>query len=28
VSRSTCFSVPYLGLQLAASGKLFNVLSD
>ncbi len=23
-----CFSVPYLGLQLAASGKLFNVLSD
>ncbi|HJO44951.1 MAG TPA: TRAP transporter large permease subunit, partial [SAR324 cluster bacterium] len=22
-----CFSVPYLGLQLAASGKLFNVLS-
>jgi len=23
-----CFSIPYLGLQLAASGKLFNVLSD
>jgi Na+/proline symporter len=23
-----CFSVPYLGLQLAASGKLFNILSD
>ena len=23
-----CFSIPYLGLQLAGSGKLFNVLSD
>ena len=23
-----CFSIPYLGLHLAASGKLFNVLSD
>jgi SSS family solute:Na+ symporter len=23
-----CFSIPYLGIQLAGSGKLFNVLSD